>query len=346
MIKTNIEEKAFVANALKKLQCDKIKNIVRNFVTSNHNNGFSLSKNKSHVNTLVDIIVNNPGTNFFMLHEEYKKTTNKVKKLTIRYGLERATEYQKKLVNRKRAVDNNTIWGVNYWLKKGYTEEEAKKHISFIQSKNSKKYHDSKPVYKLTNPSSINFWLNKGYTQEESENLRAPFIFKSVRSYETYIKKYGETLGLQKMQEIVNKRQATMISRYGSTIVNGYVSKESLKFFIKLYKKIRRAGIDKTDIYWGISGSREFATHHNGKNYFYDFTVKSKKLIVEYNNSFWHPRVGHEFKNPFLDKCIAQKQDELKHNIMTHRGFDIIVVWEDDDHFETINYILRKLNES
>lgn len=346
MRKTDILQKAFVAEILNRLTCNTSKDLVTDFIITNHNRGYSISKNKSQAQALVDIIISNPDANWLNLFKEYKETSSKSRKLTIRYGIQRAEEYQCKLTNRPRPATNNTIWNKNYWINIGYTEEAAKQKVSEIQSANSKKHHNSSPDYKLLNPLSIKYWTNKGYTKEEAEDLRQPFVNKSTRSYKAYIEKYGTTKGLQKMQNSINKRLATMIERYGTTVTNGYVSKESLKFFIKLYKVIRRLGICREDIYWGIDGSREFATRYNGTNYFYDFTIKSKKLIIEYNNTFWHPRNGYEFVNPFIEKSCAEAKDILKYNIMHDRGFTVLIVWEDDDHQQIINNIIRRLNES
>ena len=79
-------------------------------------------------------------------------------------------------------------------------------------------------------------------------------------------------------------------------MLNPYVSKASIKYFKSVYKLLRRSGISKEDIKWCIGKQREFTTFdkETDKNYCFDFVVRSKKIIVEYNDPFWHARSESE----------------------------------------------------
>lgn len=342
MKKIDIIEKLFVKKIIDIVSDDDRLFLIQ-FILNNERDGYSISKHKRRLEMIYDIMKTNPNSDYMNLYNEYNNTSDTYRKLNIRYGPERTIEYKEKMYNRPRPDDNNSIWCIKYWMGRGYTEEESVAKISELQTANSRKHHDSKPDYKSIMPNCKTYWVNKGYTDQESEQLRAQFVCKSIRSYEKYIEKYGYTIGMQKMQDSINKKHATMIERYGTTVVSGYTSKESLIFFLKLYKSIRKCGIPRDDIYWGVSGSREFATRHQDKNYFYDFTIKSKKIIIEYNNTFWHPREGRDFINPFLDRESAEQKDKIKIDIMIERGFEVIVVWDDDNHDEMIMKILGKL---
>ena len=92
----------------------------------------------------------------------------------------------------------------------------------------------------------------------EIEKLRKPYLDKCSNTLSRYINKYGEEEGKKIFHNGVNKRIETLLERYGTKTITTYVSKESLRFLIKLYKKIRKSGVQKTDIVWGISGNKEF----------------------------------------------------------------------------------------
>lgn len=95
---------------------------------------------------------------------------------------EKYEEIRKKLKSAKRAFSKE------FWIKKGYTEEDAIKKVSEIQSNNSKKFKGkrtgkSKEVLRkkgytdeqirevsLT-PSNIDFWIKKGFSESESKNI-------------------------------------------------------------------------------------------------------------------------------------------------------------------------------
>ena len=107
-----------------------------------------------------------------------------------------------------------------------------------------------------------------------------------------------------------------------------------------LYKKIRKNGVQKTDIVWGISGSKEFVLtdFDNDRSYFYNFVIKSKKIIVEYNNLFWHPRKREEWRGIGDYDKILQYQ-EIKEKLAISRGYVVYYVWNDDNLIEKINYL-------
>ena len=122
------------------------------------------------------------------------------------------------------------------------------------------------------------------------------------------------------------------MERYGSIMLNAHVSKSSIKYFKPLYKALRKSGIQKNDIIWGIDNRREFTTFDSAtnKNYAFDFVIKSKKMIVEYNDPFWHARNISEWKNPMVSFEESFARDEHKKSIAAKLGFDIIYVWSDN----------------
>lgn len=170
--------------------------------------------------------------------------------------------------------------------------------------------------------------------------MRKPYLDKCSNTLSRYELKYGKKLGKIKYTTGINKRSNTMINKYGTKVISCCVSKESLKFFIKLYKKIRKFGVLKNDVVWGIAGNKEFILNNHIKNkiYFYDFVIKSKKIIIEYNNTFWHPREKSEWRG-FINYEKKYKHEIDKKKYAISSGYSIYYVWNDDNLIEKINYL-------
>lgn len=278
--------------------------------------------------------------------EEYKAETSQRKKVFIRYGKIGEEEYDKKLKNRKKNVPN-TWTMITYWTNKGFSEDEAKIQIKNFYKKTSEKGQNTRKKnngYKDTNPLTKSYWLKKGYTDEESEKMKNLCIKKIENSLARYVKDYGDILGPSLFKKTSEKRKNTLLSKYGSFCTTSHVSKESLKILVKLYKKLRKSGICKTDIVWGISNNKEFVmTDENTKSsYFYDFVIKSKKIIVEYNNIFWHPREDLDWRG-IVNYQTAYDRDIRKANLAKSRGYEIFYIWSDDIIEDKINSIFTKI---
>lgn len=273
-------------------------------------------------------------------YKEYKKEISTKKKLEIRYGKDRVFIFEEKLKNRPK-VNRVTYWNVGYWVDRGLTEDEAKKKISEIQSENSKRGKSKITNYKILNPLSVEYWKHLGYAdKDEIERLRRPYLDKCTNRLSRYIEKYGEEKGLEVFQNGIKRRHQTMLERYGAKVPVAGVSKESLRFLIKVYRILRKNGIDKNDVVWGISGRKEFVLtdFDKKKSYFYDFVIKSKKAIIEYNNLFWHPREGEEWRG-FADYNEAMDSQKLKEKLAISRGYKVYYVWNDDDLEKRATYL-------
>lgn len=326
---SNIIDSKIVVDLMNLLEEDK-KLLLKDFVLNLPDN-FTRSKCISRIKIFYNILVNND-SNYLCLYDEYFTKLSTKDKICIKYGKTKLEEFKTKLSNRKMRENYDTCLTISFWLKKGYSENEAKNKISEMQKNNNKKAQISKKINKPFPPNSILHWTNKGYSIEDANVLRMPFVNKSIQSKKNMIKRYGKDEGIKRFDSMYAKRANTNLKKYGrKSTVCGYVSKESLFFFKKLYKKIRKLGIKREDVYWGICGSKEFATYHEENNYFYDFTIKSLKIIIEYNNVFWHPKIGTIWRNPYINEETAKEKDILKEKIMVDRGFKMIVVWNDED---------------
>jgi len=301
---------------------------------------------------IIDIVNNNhtrDGDELLSLYHKYKDNNDRYECLAIRYGEAHAEKMKTVFSNRRRPENtrDNTRLCPEYWLKRGYKEEEASElAIAEAREMHRKSYENREPLLpgemKKRHKHCVEYWLEKGYDVEEAENLKSIYVQKCMGTLANSIEKHGEVLGRKKFEERQEKRKNTLIERYGTHVISAKVSKESLYFFVPLYKKLRKHGISKDDIMWGIKGSREFGTQYEGKNYLYDFCIKSKKIIIEYNNSFWHYNPSKtQTKNPFLSEKDMMEKDELKKHIVEEMGFQIYYVWEDDDKQKMIQYLFE-----
>lgn len=305
-------------------------------------NGYSLSKTIRHVECLVDIVKNNNYENAYTLLEEYQQTKSQKEKLRIRYGKERVDLLEDRLKKRNRGK-TVSCWKKEYWFEKGYTEEEANVKIQEYQKQNGKKRKKiPTKEWKAKLKHCLDYWLELGYTTEESEILRKQYI--SYNTLEGFIDRYGESIGEKKYFECIEKYKQTMKKNLSNRKQAGYVSKEGKKFFIEIYKMIRRLGIQRKEIYFGIDGSREFFIRKNqtqNEGRFVDFCVPKLNLCIEYNGTFWHARGRDEWKNPFIDyEYSVMKDNELK-ILCEDRKFDLVVVWSDDSK----DYMINKIKE-
>lgn len=261
----------------------------------------------------------------YILFQKYWNSTSNKERTRIKSGETGLEEYNKTMKARKRPEKIVSSFRTSYWMSKGFTEEQAKTEVSKLQSTNAKKH-----IYKKhQHPIHEEYYIARGLTEEEAYLAKEKFMDDhynmrnlhklSEEEYEKFLERYP-------------KRKATLLDRYGTTCTNCKISKESLRFFLPIYKFLRRNGIEKTDINWGISGSKEFTTSYSGRNFSYDFTVRSKKIFIEYNGIFWHPKdTDLNWTNPWTTREEAKETERLKLEAATNLGYRIITVWSDEN---------------
>lgn len=298
------------------------------------------------IETLFNIAIAHPD-NIKEMYDLYYTLSRTKDKLRVKYGAEYTEAYsinQSNAVKKTHTYKNRfTSLQIEFWLNRGFSKKEAIYKIKSIQSNNGKLAHHDKRNYREDNPLCEEYWMKYGYTLNESQKLKSQFFDEHCnRSLSSYVKKYGLEEGYKKSVKQQLKRKQTMIERYGAHIASGCASKESLLFFQPLYDKLILENIKKDDICWGVEGSREYVINVDKKNeeiYFYDFTVKSKKIIVEYNNRFWHPREDVVWQG-FLNEDKLRLKDKRKNEIAIKSGFKLFIIWDDDNFNEKTKEIL------
>lgn len=294
----------------------------------------SISTKFRRSEALSEIIKNNPAEHL-LLYTEYRNATSTKHKLRLRRGEVAVELFTEKLKARPKPKPHS-VYMTKYWLEKGFTLDEAVSRISDMQRENQK--HKTRESYKGLSKKmkfSVDYWMNLGYSLDESEELRKPFLAAMDNSLNGMIGRYGGEEGTVRWNIRVAKYKKSMSENMHNRKSGGYVSAESLKFFIPLYKFCRRLGINRDRIKLGVSGSKEYFIRDNslevngGK--FYDFALMDLKLIIEYHGTFWHPRSDVVWNSPWVDYDKASEADRYKQMLAENTGMKYIVVWSDDD---------------
>lgn len=243
-------------------------------------------------------------------------------------SIKKAKEEQDKNAEkaRNKTLENpdfykNRTWNqTGYWIKKGMTEIEAREKVSQLQDKNSLN-------------SLMNKWGNiEG--MKRYENILKNLSFSS--SIEGYRERYGE-LGEIKYAEHIAKKTYKICS----------VSRESLLFFIPIYKKIRKF-LQKDEIFWGIDGSKEYFLWDDElkKIFFYDFVIPRYKIIIEFHGTYWHPNPSWSEEKWKKWKCLGvdanekRKSDEYKMRLAQNKGFRVIEIFSDEKEIFNMDAII------
>lgn len=189
--------------------------------------------------------------------------------------------------------------------------------------------------------------INKKTFETRKAKYELQGAIPRYRSEETCLEKYGhttffgsnpgkmsvnnlrETYGWndEDLHELLKKR--CWGGRYGQA------SKESLKLFVPLYKWLRRRGFKRSDMLFGIKGSREFSIFTEKKIFYYDFVITPLNIAIEFNGIGFHAR--NEFDILIRESAAEMiKKDLLKKQAIENYGFDLLVVWSDEpDSFNT-----------
>jgi 5-methylcytosine-specific restriction endonuclease McrA len=241
---------------------------------------------------------------------------------------------QKRNSERRAAKYNQTerrifsVRCIEYWLSRGYNHDEAVLRVQEIQKNNT--IDSIKRRYNCTEQEALNIQTEIYNRRSDTFSLKSAAEISDINrrkdsgSFEYCLRKcnFDESSAKKLFMELKQKR----------CIPLGRASKESLRYFIPLYKYLRNNGIDKSDIYWGISGSNEYWLRDVNNNLFfmYDFTILSHKLIIEYDGIRWHN-----------DK----EKDDIKEQLAINNGFSIFRIkseWSEKEKFDYINKILNE----
>lgn len=257
-------------------------------------------------------------------------------------SINKIKEYGKNKATSKEGFINRH--GIDEGLKKLNKFKESSKHTKekfiskFGKEEGSLKWNE---YLKTKDSMSLNWALNKANGDIELANKIKKERNESVssNSYNFLLKKFNFNEDALLTEYI---RRSKNIKHHSF----GRASKESLKYFIPLYKRLRKMGLERKDICIGVKGSYEFriVDKEKKKTYLYDFTIKSKGIIIEYNGERFHPnyeKYSIEYLNEnwkpirFFNKSTNDAHhyinlDKEKIKIAEQNNFNVLILWSSD----------------
>ena len=215
-----------------------------------------------------------------------------------------------------------------YWIKRGFSTEEAKIKVFEFQSENSKKLKQKKQKnpakYENTLPTQLGYWIKK----TNGDIDYAKILLKQHQttfSLEICIEKFGEIDGLRvwKARQLKWKAKVFNENSYigqGTSILCNNIINDIIKIEHNLlYGKHEKFIYDK-----------EYK-----RAYKYDITKPSTKKIIEVNGIYWHckPSLYESSYIHKIRKMTAEniwEFDKRKRNIAEKYGYTVLVIWEDE----------------
>lgn len=239
-----------------------------------------------------------------------------------------------------------------YWIKKGYSENDAVKLAQEAKEKNNKKGAKnaaSSTVRKVSSKRCVEYYTAKGHSLEQAKEL----VSASQRffSKDICIQKYGEEEGLRiwkvrqdAWQEKLNSKSDEEKARINKLKLckNGTISKGERLLLNELMSN-------------NIKCTHQYAMQYSRTNYFvYDIVYNNK--IIEYHGDFWHANPKRYKETDILNwpggKQISVqelwKKDQLKLQFAKDQGYEVLVVWESDfnqDKQKVINQCIQFLTQ-
>lgn len=255
-----------------------------------------------------------------------------------------------------------------------YGEDEGKKNFELTMSKKGQSLERFITLYgEQDGTLRFNEWKGKCRSTEENFINRhgtelgkqkwLEFKSKSKSTKENFINRHGMELGEEKYKQYCQRSANTkenFIRVYGieegTNRWNNYknsnagykASKESLDFFEPLTKQLLSMGIELQDIWYGGDDSLEFKIESNNKLYSYDYTILSKKIIIEYNGNHVHPSKELLGTNWDSWRCAwsgetadeKYQKDLEKIMVAEKEGFSVIEIWDFKDKTQSLKQCL------
>lgn len=215
-----------------------------------------------------------------------------------------------------------SMCNIEYWMDRGFTNEESKIKVFNHQSNASKHVDYEKRLL----PSNKEYWRNKGFT--ENESLQKVKESQTTFSKEICINKYGEEKGI----EIFNKRTKKWLESLhkNENLVIGYSNISQILFDIVKERT-------KIEYKYATNGGEFKIKRKDGGYYVYDFIDIDNNKIIEYNGDMYHANPmyyietdnPHPFRKNITAKDIWDK-DFHKIKLAEDNGFEVLTIWDSE----------------
>ena len=227
-----------------------------------------------------------------------------------------------------------------YWMKRGYSMGDAELKASETKDQNNKQGTKSsanrtKEQHKSSSHRCVEYWILRGHTVEEATEKLSER--QSTFSLDICVAKYGQVEGLkrwserqEKWQESINRKPIEELERIHRARMcegRGY-SKISQDLFVSIYEKTKSSFHIPYFATMSRDGTIEpqVEKHHewfhiaiDGTKMFFDFYIKERKSIIEFDGDYWH---GVKRGN--------QERDAKRDATLLGEGFRVLRVKERD----------------
>ncbi len=329
--------------------------------------GKSYNFSEDEIKDMVDMYINKLD-GVYNIAKKYNVDESVIKARLINNDIKiaKGSPYSIKYWNQRGLSDSEakehikTLRPVNkeYWVKLGYSEEEAilqiegQKLVSLngciarFGDKDGKRIWNERETKRSEasklGSCNIQYWLNKGYSEEDGRNEISKL--QNRFSKEICIDKYGEEEGLRIFTERQNK-WSNSLTKNGNLKL-GY-SKISQELF---YNILENYDINKKDKVLFSTHNGEFRLNkNNGGIWLYDFVDIETNKIIEYNGDQYHANPNKYKSNdrphPFRKHITAQEiwdKDKIKLDMAKENGFDVLVIWDSEYRWGNKQEIINK----
>lgn len=217
-------------------------------------------------------------------------------------------------LNSERQKNGASCLTITYWLKRGFSEDEAKDRIKKLQTINASK-SVLKGRYDKRSILCKQYWLDKGKTETEAIELIKQHQIKASAKSSKFKGHVRSDESKRKISNTIQKK----IKLYGFANTNG-TSKLEKEFY----------GYIKENI--------DIDVQANVKVNYYIVDVLKNKKIIEFYGDYWHcnPKFYKsgdlvkfkKTKNWVVD-YIWNKNNERIDNLKS-MGYDVLIIWEYD----------------
>ena len=245
---------------------------------------------------------------------------------------------------------------IEYWLSRGFSVEDSKLktelHLMNTERAFIIKYGNDEGVKlfkekknkqgKLNSPRSVEYWVNKGFSVEESKNKVSDT--QNTFSLVKCVEKYGDKKGTKIFTERQNKWQDSLTKNGNMKMGYSKISQELFYSILETYKIEDRDKI-------------KFATHNGefklnnpaGGVYIYDFIDLTTKKIIEYNGDMFHanPKKYKKTDTPHpyrKNKTSLEiwELDKQKTVVSKNNGYDVLVIWDSEYRWSNKEKVIKK----
>ena len=285
--------------------------------------------------------------------------SSSLERFIIHFGdINGPTEYAKTNQKKKAGLPNT----IDYWVSLGYTVEDATKKITDVQTARSRRSPAAQPGSKLSHR-SLDYWLNKGFPLDEA--MARVRQVQTTNGLQYYIDKYGLIDGEQKFKNRINKWQHSRKTNPNYKI-SCYMQGHGFDQYVirhgddaerkwKEYKtRFAHRGSKESAVClapildWLIDNNVEynFGPHNSEyiivshkRAWYFDLTIPSLKVIVEYHGERFHPNPAvlsidewNNWKNPYNNETaeVQHQRDCYKRQLAELHGFTYFEVYSSD----------------